>query len=100
MDELSSAIQAAQSGRDFLEKNPVNQTWKIAANQLLEQYEEAIKLNEKKRERHGASSLRMAHLFRVVLISAPAFAILNRYYIALQTVTSYLYQHTPLGRFF
>merc|ERR1712183_1132092 len=96
-DEFACAIQAAQNGRDFLEKNPVNQTWKIAADQLLDQYEEAIKRNENQRERHGAYSLFMAHLFRMILIIALAMVILSRYYIALKRVGNYAYQSTPLG---
>lgn len=99
MDEFASAIKAAQNDKEFLVKNPVNQTWKIAADQLLEQYEEAMKLNEKKKERHGVYSLRMAHFLRVLLISAPALAILNRYYMALKSMGNYMSQNTPLGRF-
>lgn len=97
MDEFASAIQAAQDGRDFLEKKPVNQTWKIAADQLLDQYEDAIKLNEKRRERHGVYSLFMAHLFRMILISGLAVVILSRYYMALKSVGNYASQNTPLG---
>lgn len=84
--QFASAISAAQNGRQHLVQNPVRDTWKKATEELLEQYEECIKLNEKKREKHQSMKGLLDTSLRVVLCTVIAAFILSKYYKALKRV--------------
>jgi len=82
IEELASAINAAQNGgREWLVKNPVNMTWKMAADELLTHYEECIEINQQKRDRLRDAVRMMDHCLRVAVCTAVAMWILKRYYM-------------------
>jgi glycosyltransferase involved in cell wall biosynthesis len=88
---LAAAIAAAQeSGRAFLVKNPVRQTWKDATDLLLEQYEECIAMNAKKRATLKEMIGFMDHCIRIVLCTVAASWVLRRYYLVLKSFGSWV----------
>merc|ERR1712151_1410330 len=85
LPELASAIAIAQKdGRKFLADHPVCMTWKSAAEELLEQYEECIQMNSKKRKELGNLLILVDHCLRVAICSLFAVWVLSRYYYALR----------------
>jgi len=80
MDELASAISTATNGRRFLEEHPVRMTWTMAADELLEQYEECIQMNMKNRQWVREIVTFMDHCLRVAICTVCATLILQRYY--------------------
>lgn len=86
ISQFASAIAAAQNGRQFLVDHPVNDTWKKATDNLLEQYEECIKLNEAKREKHRNIMSFVDTFLRVTICATIALFILSKYYKALKSV--------------
>jgi len=79
--ELEKAISAAQNGgREWLEKHPVKMTWKGAAEQLLEQYEECIRMKSKDRQTLRAFIEFTDHCLRVAISTVIATWVLTRYY--------------------
>jgi len=84
MEELASAINAAQNGgREWLAAHPVNMTWKMAADELLQQYEECIELTSRKREFKREAVKLMDHCLRLAVGTGVALWILKRYYMVL-----------------
>lgn len=81
LPEFASAIAAAQNGRSFLAEKPVRMTWRDAADELLQQYEECIKLNAKDRQMIRDVVTFMDHCLRVTICTLCASWILNRYYM-------------------
>jgi len=79
-EELAASIAAAQTGRKYLQDHPVRMTWRDAAEELLEQYEECIKMNKKNREMLRELVQFMDHCFRVAICSTAATWVLCRYY--------------------
>ncbi|CAE7646537.1 Tent2 [Symbiodinium sp. CCMP2456] len=80
-EEFAAAMARAQaSGRKYLQEHPVRMTWKDAAENLLEQYEECIKMNQKKRETLRELVLFLDHCVRVAVCSLAASWVLCRYY--------------------
>lgn len=80
VSELASAISAAQDGRRYLKEHPVRMTWKMAAEELLQQYEECIKMNAKTRQTLREVVLYLDHGVRVLLCSVVASWLLGRYW--------------------
>eukprot|EP00440_Ansanella_granifera_P074393 gb/GFBE01080731.1/.p1 GENE.gb/GFBE01080731.1/~~gb/GFBE01080731.1/.p1 ORF type:complete len:514 (+),score=100.84 gb/GFBE01080731.1/:1-1542(+) len=81
VEELAKSIAAAQKdGRKYLQEKPVCMTWRMAAEDLLEQYEECIKLNENSRQTLREIVHVLDHCMRVVLCSLFASWVLCRYY--------------------
>mmetsp|Transcript_14294 Transcript_14294/g.41258 ORF Transcript_14294/g.41258 Transcript_14294/m.41258 type:complete len:502 (+) Transcript_14294:92-1597(+) len=79
--ELEKAIASAQSsGRAWLEQHPVKMTWKGAAENLLEQYEECIKMISKDRETLHTFIEFTDHCLRVATGTVIATWVLTRYY--------------------
>jgi len=79
--ELASSISSAQKdGRKFLQEHPVRRTWRMAAEELLEQYEECIKMNEKKRQTGKDLVNLLDHCVRVIVCSLAASWVLGHYY--------------------
>mmetsp|Transcript_54802 Transcript_54802/g.117009 ORF Transcript_54802/g.117009 Transcript_54802/m.117009 type:complete len:521 (-) Transcript_54802:111-1673(-) len=80
-DGLEAAIAAAQDGgREWLEKNPVKMTWKMAADELLEQYEKCIQLNMKKRQTLKEFVAVADHCLRIAICTLVAVWVLRKYY--------------------
>merc|ERR1712048_1420564 len=80
MQELARAISAAQRGREYLAKHPVQQTWKDASEELLGQYEECIKFMASARGALREFVHFMDHCIRVAICAAFFGLILSRYY--------------------
>eukprot|EP00929_Paragymnodinium_shiwhaense_P115281 TRINITY_DN8402_c0_g1_i1.p1 TRINITY_DN8402_c0_g1~~TRINITY_DN8402_c0_g1_i1.p1 ORF type:complete len:507 (-),score=92.20 TRINITY_DN8402_c0_g1_i1:358-1878(-) len=83
--ELAKAVAAAQQGREYLDKHPVNMTWKIAATELLGQYEECIKLNEESKAQLRYFVKQLDYIVRGVVLGAISLLILSRYYVGLRS---------------
>lgn len=85
--ELAASISSAhKDGRKFLNEHPVQQTWRQASEELLQQYEECIKMNAKRREVLREVVTIVDHCLRVALCTVGASWVLRRYWLALQRV--------------
>eukprot|EP00931_Biecheleriopsis_adriatica_P030134 TRINITY_DN17786_c0_g1_i1.p1 TRINITY_DN17786_c0_g1~~TRINITY_DN17786_c0_g1_i1.p1 ORF type:complete len:510 (-),score=94.80 TRINITY_DN17786_c0_g1_i1:43-1572(-) len=79
--ELAKSIAVAQTdGRKFLEERPVRMTWKMATDDLLQQYEECIKIKAAARQNMKELVTMLDHCVRAVLCSLVASWVLGRYY--------------------
>mmetsp|Transcript_93354 Transcript_93354/g.237615 ORF Transcript_93354/g.237615 Transcript_93354/m.237615 type:complete len:417 (+) Transcript_93354:3-1253(+) len=86
---LDKSIAAAQDGgREWLERNPVKMTWKMAADELLTHYEQCISMNSKKRQMLKDFVALADRCLRVALCALVATWVLQKYY------------YKPLRRFF
>lgn len=87
LPQLASAIATAQSsGRKYLEEHPIKMTWTMAATDLLEQYEECIRMNAKKRETTAELVKLLDHCLRVAIGTSIASWLMLRYYRAAMRV--------------
>jgi glycosyltransferase involved in cell wall biosynthesis len=82
--ELAKAIAAAQDGRKYLEEHPVNQTWKIAATELLKQYEECIEFTSDFKRKQQEIVNKLVFWGRVTLFVLGGALISRKYYHAIK----------------
>lgn len=83
--ELTKAISAALDGRSYLEKHPVDQTWKSASTELLGHYEECIKMGREAKQKQLKIVQVIAWWVRVALFVLVLVLITSKYYSVLKS---------------
>jgi len=83
--ELTRAISAAMDGRAYLEKHPVNQTWKSASTELLGHYEECIQMGKEAKQKQLKTVSLIAFWVRVVLFVLSLYLITSKYFSVLKS---------------
>ncbi|CAE8615762.1 unnamed protein product, partial [Polarella glacialis] len=84
VEELAKAISEGHSGRKWLAEHPVKMTWGMASEELLRQYEECIKMNEKHKQTLKGFVSQFDHGIRVIICTVFASWVLTKYWAAVK----------------
>lgn len=82
--ELSRAISAAMDGRGYLEKHPVNQTWKTASLELLGHYEECIQMGREGKQKQLKVVEQLSFWIRVLIFVCVLYLVSSQYFSVLK----------------